>query len=926
MNGRMRVSRLAAGALALAGLVGALVPPGASVASAQGQNQEKSASQEQEQERRGRIAFASDREDNFEIYTVEEDGGGLLRLTTDPAEDTDPSWSPDGKRIAFTSDRDGNQNIYVIDATTMAETRLTDNAANDLDPAWSPDGSKIAFTSERNGHQDVYVMNADGTAQTRLTDSTADDFRPSWAPSGALLAFTSNRDGNDEIYRMDANGANQVNLTNNPAEDLNPSWPPGRIVFQSTRDGNDEIYIMNANGTNPQRLTNNPAFDGRPGASPDGERIAFTSDRDGNNFEIYVMTASGASQTRFTGDEANDLDPDIQPKATTSPGSSFQFGATALAVSEGSGRVTLTITRTGSTAGSATVEFATVSGSASERSDFNPAFGRLRFAAGETSKTIDVLIVDDALVESDETFSVTLRNPTGSLLTSAFTATVTIQDNDASAPTILYAVDSANNLLQLDAAAPGAVVSTNAITGLQAGESVVGIDVRPATTQLYALGSSGRLYTVNPSNGQAQLASTVSSALSGTSFGVDFNPVPDRLRVTSEADQNLRINVDNGAATVDGTLAYAAGDTNAGQDPNVVGSAYTNSFAGATVTTLYGIDSTRDTLVTQNPPNAGTLNTVGPLGVDTGNLVGFDIATVGNAAFAALNTGAASRLYRINLSTGAATLVGDIGGGSVIRALAVANQPANPIDETGFFVRQQYLDFLNREPDAEGFAFWTGIINSCGGDQLCRQARRADVSGAFFLSIEFQGTGYFVYRAYQAAYGRQPRFAEFLPDTQRISQGVVIGQPGALERMEANRREYADEFVIEQEAFRTLYDGLTNEQYVDALNVNTGGSLSAAERNALVAGLGSGTETRATVLIKVADDADFRAREFNRAFVLMQYFGYLRRNPDDPPDTDFSGYNFWLAKLNQFGGDFRAAEMVKAFITSGEYRRRFGPA
>ena len=117
---------------------------------------------------------------------------------------------------------------------------------------------------------------------------------------------------------------------------------------------------------------------------------------------------------------------------------------------------------------------------------------------------------------------------------------------------------------------------------------------------------------------------------------------------------------------------------------------------------------------------------------------------------------------------------------------------------------------------------------------------------------------------------------------------------------------------------------MTNAQYVDALNANTGGSLSQAERDSLVAGLTGGTETRATALRKAADDPDFRARETSPAFVLMQYYGYLRRNPDDAPDSDFAGYNFWLGKLNEFGGDYRRAEMVRAFLVSTEYRRRFG--
>jgi hypothetical protein len=125
--------------------------------------------------------------------------------------------------------------------------------------------------------------------------------------------------------------------------------------------------------------------------------------------------------------------------------------------------------------------------------------------------------------------------------------------------------------------------------------------------------------------------------------------------------------------------------------------------------------------------------------------------------------------------------------------------------------------------------------------------------------------------------------------------------------------------------FIAIYGGLSNEQYVDALNANSGASLLVPERNALIAGLNDATETRATVLRKLNENAAFTEREFNRAFVLMQYFGYLRRNPNDAPDADYTGYEFWLTKLNQFNGNYINAEMVKAFITSIEYRQRFGP-
>jgi hypothetical protein len=248
---------------------------------------------------------------------------------------------------------------------------------------------------------------------------------------------------------------------------------------------------------------------------------------------------------------------------------------------------------------------------------------------------------------------------------------------------------------------------------------------------------------------------------------------------------------------------------------------------------------------------------------------------------------------------------------------------ANPLDTTAFFVRQHYVDFLSREPDAAGLAFWTGGIDSCGSDAQCREVKRIDTSAAFFLSIEFQETGFLVHRLYRAGFDRLAHYREFIRDTQEIGRGVVVNSPGWEAQLEANKQAFISEFVARPE-FSAAYGGMSNGQYVDTLNARSGNSLSQAERDTLVAGLNGGAETRATALRRVAEDADFRARETSPAFVLMQYFGYLRRNPDAPPDTNFDGYNFWLGKLNDFGGDYRRAEMVKAFLSSTEYRRRFG--
>jgi CSLREA domain-containing protein len=259
-----------------------------------------------------------------------------------------------------------------------------------------------------------------------------------------------------------------------------------------------------------------------------------------------------------------------------------------------------------------------------------------------------------------------------------------------------------------------------------------------------------------------------------------------------------------------------------------------------------------------------------------------------------------------------------------------APSPTNPVDDSQFFVRQHYHDFLSREPDDAGLQFWTNGIESCGADAQCRAVKRVDTSAAFFLSIEFQETGFLVYKMNKAAFGNLPNkpvpvtLSSFLPDTQRISQGLVVGATGWEQQLESNKQAFADEFVA-RTRFTNLYPQfIPPELYVDALNANAGGVLSQTERDSFVSALKNNVKTRAQVLRAVAENPQMTRRESNSAFVLMQYFGYLRRDPDSAPDTNFGGYNFWLTKLNSFNGDFHAAEMVRAFIESLEYRSRFG--
>ncbi len=260
---------------------------------------------------------------------------------------------------------------------------------------------------------------------------------------------------------------------------------------------------------------------------------------------------------------------------------------------------------------------------------------------------------------------------------------------------MVYALNDSNELLVFDRSDPGQIDFRLDITDMAAGENIVGIDFRPDTDELFALGSASTIYNIDPQTGAADaVGGQFTPALEGTAFGFDFNPTVDRIRVVSDTGQNLRLNPDTGLIgsdpetdepTVDGTLAYAEGDENEGAQPRAVGAGYTNSVPDADETTLYDIDSGLGVLVTQDPPNDGTLNTVGPLGVSTTDNVGFDVAADDDTALAALQPGAGqpSSLYEVDLSTGAATGTGTIGSGETVTGLAIPATEIMLIPETG---------------------------------------------------------------------------------------------------------------------------------------------------------------------------------------------------------------------------------------------------
>jgi hypothetical protein len=260
----------------------------------------------------------------------------------------------------------------------------------------------------------------------------------------------------------------------------------------------------------------------------------------------------------------------------------------------------------------------------------------------------------------------------------------------------------------------------------------------------------------------------------------------------------------------------------------------------------------------------------------------------------------------------------------------IAPAVVNPIEGASFFVRQHYVDFLNRAPDTSGFNFWTNEITSCGTNSQCIQLKRINVSAAFFLSTEFQKTGSLVYLTHKATVGSNfpgaapvpVLYSQFVHDAQALQQGLIFGQPDFDLKLEGNKQAFFADFVSRPQ-FEVLFPvTLTPTQFVDALITNSGATIPAATRAQAIGGFRSANSSdlagRAFALRLVVETPAFATAEFNRTFVMMEYFGYLRRDPDA------AGFNFWLNKLNSFNGNFVSAEMVKSFISSGEYRQRFG--
>jgi hypothetical protein len=592
-----------------------------------------------------------------------------------------------------------------------------------------------------------------------------------------------------------------------------------------------------------------------------------------------------------------------------------------------------TVTLSAPSGRAVTVQYATANGTATAGTStngddyFNTA-GTLTIPAGQTSGTVGINIFGDGTYEPDETFFLNLSNPMNATISDGQGQATIV--NDDPVPTV-----SIND---------AAVVEGNS------GTQTATFDVRLSNPTYLPVTFN---YATSDDTAKA------GSDYVATSGVFTFNPMETVKTITVPAMGD----------TVDETGERFFLDLT---NPQNASAGRTRAFGfivdddGPTIsvndiTVLEGNSGTRTATFTL------TLSAASPetLSVRVGTAADTATANSDYLAFNATLTipaGTTTRTFNITINGDTASEPDEVffanlsnpTNGTIARAqgkciiISDDNGSGNPIDLPGFFVRQHYLDFLGREPDVSGFEFWRNQITSCGADAQCTEVRRIDVSASFFLSIEFQQSGYLVERFYKVAYGDTTgdsnfasshqlavptvRFNEFLQDTKRVLQGVVVLAPGWEQALETNKQAYALEFV-QTTRFTTAFPTMmTPAQFVDQLNQDSGGVLTLSERQTVIDLFGGASNTtnlttRAQAVRMVAEAQSLYNAEYNRAFVLAEYFGYLRRNPNDAPEStlDYTGYDFWLTKLNQFNGNYINAEMVKAFLSSIEYRQRFGP-
>jgi subtilisin family serine protease len=443
---------------------------------------------------------------------------------------------------------------------------------------------------------------------------------------------------------------------------------------------------------------------------------------------------------------------------------------------------------------------ATTSGNASSRCDYTSLAGTLRFEPGERTKYISIPVANDTYREGNETFNLTLSNPTGASLGRTTVATIIIREDER--PPSDFEFSSTNYSVTENSDSPlhSAVVTVKRTGDLRGSASVEVKTITNNTTvpcDPTARDTGGNLYPQGAASERCDYTPKVITLLFGPNESSKDVLIPIIDDAYVEAPENVMI-------------------------------------------------------VMTNPLGAG--------------IVGQNLVTL------------------------------------TIMDNDVAGSP-NPISSNEFFVRQHYLDFLDREPDAEGYAYWTTILNGCGADLDCQNKVRVEISSRFFIELEFQRTGFFVMRLYQASFGNPPNYEQFITDRKQVQNTIE------------SQKQFAAAWVQRQDFLAAYPAAMTHQAFVKKL-YDAAGVANPAARAAAEQGLIAGTKSRADVVFDLVELAEFQAREYNPAFVRMQYFGYLRRN------VETEGYNYWMnVSTNIAPNNYRS--MICAFVNSNEYQLRF---
>jgi len=587
----------------------------------------------------------------------------------------------------------------------------------------------------------------------------------------------------------------------------------------------------------------------------------------------------------------------------------LQFEVDKYFTFEGSPSLSVKVSRTGDVSGSASVNYATSDGTATAGSDYTAASGTINFGPGEISKLVSIPIINDNLFENgNETFTLTLSNPTGSaILTTPTTTTVTISDND-SKPSMF--VSSTIRLAEGDSG------TTNfSIPVTLSNPSVQSITVDYATSNVTA--TAGSDYTAT--SGTLTIPAGATSGTINVPVSGDTTIEPDEtFSLTLSNPSNISF-LSNGNETV-----TIANDDATLQLNNA--SFSVNEGAGfATVTATRIGDTSRVATVQYSTTDAAGLQACTLANGKASERCDYATA-VGRVQFAIGETSKTfivpivddalvegDETFTVNLNGATGALLGTTNSATVTIVDNDASPASqNPVDGVTFFVTQQYIDFLGRLPDTIGLANWTATLGNCPsggfGEFDNPDCDRVHVSAGFFLSEEFRVRGYWAYKFYEVGLDRRPSYAEFVPDM------AQVGGPQSPQSEALSKQLYTDAFVQRQE-FKNRYDALSNSAYVDALETNAEVNLS--NKSALVDALNTNQKTRAQVLRELIELQTVDDKFFVRAFVVMQYFGYLRRDPDT------IGYNNWVTTLTNDPANYR--HMIFGFIYSDEYRHRFGP-